>query len=469
MSQLRTSLYPFQRDTIDRAKGFNGRCILALEQGLGKTLCAISYIMETKSFPAVIVCPASLKLNWAEEFHKHYGKQVTILSGSDPKKFGSFIRSGDRVFIINYDILHHWVPVLQLIRPEIVVLDESHYIKNSTAKRTKAAAQLVFQADKFLALSGTPMASNPMELYTTLNMIFKGHMVSKTAFMNRYTNWYMGRYGIKIKGPKNMLELNTFLKNRCMIRYKVDDVLPDLPPYIRQTTLLEMTASQAAEYQRLQDEFDTWLLDRYPDRRVPASDFALVVTRFGYMKRAVAEWKLPAIIDSINNFLDGNEGKLIVFGLHRKILDAIWSVFAKKNKTNSDFIVRLDGSTSELQRHQAVFSFQNNPDTRLFLGQMTAAGVGLTLTASHNSLFTELDFMPVNHLQAEARNRRIGTTASFVHYNYLIMKDTIEETICDKLFQRQCAVDAVIDGKESTGHFNLVSDILRARFDRFNG
>ena len=464
-----SELYPFQRDTVERAKQFDGRCILALQMGLGKTLVALTYIIETESYPAIIVCPASLKYNWAEELWKHYNKRGIILYGTDPKKYGTLRLSNESVFIINYDILHGWLPELRRIHPSIVVFDECHYAKSLSARRTKACAELAMCTDKMLALSGTPMTSNPMELYPILNMIFKGHIVSRWKFMQRYTKYFDGHYGIKIYGTRNERELNTFLNNRCMIRYRTEDVLKDLPPFIRQTTLLEMTPSQKKEYEKLQNNFGLWLMERYPDRRVPRSDYAQLLSQFGYMKRTVAEWKIPAIIEQIQMFLDGNDGKLIVFGIHRKILDAIWDEFSKKNTKKSQLIVRIDGSTPLQVRSTSVHNFQTNPNTRLFLGQLVAAGTGLTLTASHHSLFTEVDFLPANHTQAEARNRRIGTTASGIVYNYILVKDSIEELVCNKLFEKQRAIDSIIDGKnESTSSFNLVRDLMRAQLNKFN-
>lgn len=438
------------------------------------TICAATYIMETKSFPALVVCPASLKFNWAEEFKKHFGKRVHILSGTNPAKDGPLLRNGEKIYVINYDVLYAWIPTLKLLDPAIIVCDESHYIKTTGTKRTKAVAQIAFNADKFLALTGTPITSSPLELYTTLNMIFKGHIVSKWEFMDRYAKWYRGRFGIKITGTKNERELNTFLRNRCMIRYKTEDVLPDLPPFIRQTTLLEMTRTQRQEYARLKEDFLTWLTERHPNRKVPRSETSALLTQFGYLKRQVAEWKIPAIIENIQTFLDGNDGKLIVFGLHKKVLHAIYAAFEKKNKKTKPFIVTLDGSTSLPGRASAVKHFQETPETRIFLGQMQAAGVGLTLTASNHSLFSELDFSPIAHEQAERRNLRIGTVANFVHYNYLLMADTIEEHVCDLLFKKSQTIARVIDGQgpvaqgaNMAGSFNLVSDLLRSHFDKF--
>ena len=231
--KLKTTLFPFQRDTVERAKAFNGRCMLALDMGTGKSICAITYLIETKSFPAIIICPASLKYNWAQEFYKHYDKTAVILEGRDPQKTGTITRSGDKVFILNYDIVPYWLPVLKAMKPEIVVLDEGHYTKNRSTKRTKACAELAYQANKFLVLTGTPMTKgDPSELWTCL-MLFQGKIVSQYAFMNRYCRWHKTKYGVKVTGPKNLPELNAFLTNRCMIRYTIDEVLPDLPPFIR--------------------------------------------------------------------------------------------------------------------------------------------------------------------------------------------------------------------------------------------
>lgn len=465
MSDLQSTLYPFQRDTVERAKTLNGRCLFALSPGLGKSVAAITYIMEEKSFPAVVVCPVSLKYNWAQEFFKHYKKHVHILSGTKPS--GKLARLNDSVYILNYDIVHAWLPYLLELKPAIVVFDESHALKNESARRTRACAHLALNTEHCLMLTGTPMIATPMDLYTSLNMLFKGHIVSKWQFMQRYTRWHKTRFGIQILGSRNEAELNTFLLNHCMIRYTTEEVLPDLPPYIRQTTLLEMTASQQREYNHAHEQFIDWLRENFPDKRVPRSEMTAVVTRFGYMKRQVAEWKIPAVLEQIDNFIDGSNDKLIVFGIHHLVMDAIYSHYAAKNKNKSPFIVRLDGTTSAVNKQQAVHHFQTNPVTRIFLGNILAAGTGLTLTASHNTMFTELDFTPANHLQAERRNLRIGQDASFVHWNYLVMKGTLEEQVAMLLFQKQKVCDMIIDGKEANVNFNIVEDLLQAHFDRF--
>lgn len=251
-----------------------------------------------------------------------------------------------------------------------------------------------------------------------------------------------------------------------MIRYKIEDVLPDLPPFIRQTTLLEMTRNQRHEYRELTNAFCEWLRKRYPNRTIPRSEEGAVLTQMGYMKRQVAEWKLPAIIESIEDFLQGSDGKLIVFAIHTKIMEALWEKFGKGRRPVA---VRIDGSTPAKARDAHVQRFQTDPSCRLFLGQIIASGTGLTLNASHHTIFAEVDFLPVTHTQAEARNRRIGQTADFVHYNYILMKDTIEERVCQTLFERQKVIDTVIDGRgvEEDGTFNLVQGFISDHLKNF--
>ena len=463
-----TKLYPFQRASVERAKKLHGgRCFLAHEQGLGKTLMAITLIIETNSFPAVVVCPASLKNVWAAEFQRHYGKEVTVLNGRKPQD--PLPKDGDRVYILNYDIVSAWEQKLLELAPKVLILDECQKVKHRTTKWTKSCDALARASERFLALSGTPMTGNPADLYTTLSMIAKGRIINRREFMNRYTRWYTDHFGNeRVVGTKNAEELHNALRDYYMIRYKIDDVIKDLPPYVRQTTFIEMTREQRAEYQKMRDDFTRWLAEHYPNRRIPRSDMALVLSRLSAMRVRVAEWKVPLIKEAIDNFLESNDGKIIVFGLHHKLLDPLTDCYKTHGEPGKPLLVRLDGKTPQKKRAEAVDAFQNG-SARVFLGQMNAAGLGLTLTAARHSLFAELDYLPTNHLQAESRTRRIGSEGSFIQYNYLVMKDTLEEAVAQRLFARQKAINRVIDGKNEeedakTDNFNVLGGVLADDF-----
>ena len=467
--KLRSQLYPFQRTAVERAKAFDGRCLLAMDAGTGKTLTSLTYMVETSSFPTVIVCPASLKYNWANELRKHYGLDSLVIDGTNVSKYSRRLPPDPHIYIINYDILYAYTDFFLHINPKLLILDECQYIKNLKSRRTKACAGLAYASDRLLGLSGTPLTRMPSDLYPLLNCIFRGQFVSLWTFEGMYCTRYKSRFGWKITGTKNEPQLNQFLTERCMIRYKIEDVLPDLPPFIRQTTLLEMTPAQKREYELLICQFREWLQMRYPDRKIPRSDETAVLTQMGYMKRRVAEWKIPAIVENIEDFLNGSDGKLLVFAIHTKVMDGIWEKFSSKGKKGHPMAVRIDGSTPAKTRDNHVQRFQNDPSCRLFLGQIQATGTGLTLNASHHTIFAEVDFLPVTHTQAEARNRRIGQDADFVHYNYILMKNTIEERVCQTLFDRQKVIDTVIDGRgvEEEGTFNLVSSFIQDHVENF--
>ncbi|MBO7722165.1 MAG: SWF/SNF helicase family protein, partial [Thermoguttaceae bacterium] len=163
-----------------------------------------------------------------------------------------------------------------------------------------------------------------------------------------------------------------------------------------------------------------------------------------------------------------NEGKIIVFALHHKLLDPLTDGFKNSGKPKKPLLVRLDGKTPQKKRAEAVDAFQNGP-ARVFLGQMNTAGLGLTLTAARHSLFAELDYLPTSHLQAESRTRRIGSEGSYIQYNYLVMKDTLDEAVAQRLFARQKAINQVIDGRSEEDDakmddFNVLGGVLADDF-----
>ena len=465
----RTELYPFQRASVERAKKLRGgRCFLAHEQGLGKTLMAITFTIETNSFPAVVVCPATLKSVWATEFERHYGKEVTVLSGRKPPE-APLPKDGDRVYIVNYDIVRAWEKKLLELEPKVLILDECQKVKHHTTKWTKVCCELARASERFLALSGTPMTGNPIDLYTTLYMIEKGNVIKRGEFMNRYTRWYRDWFGnVRVVGTKNEKELHNALRDYYMIRYKIDDEIKDLPPYVRQTTFVEMTREQRAEYKKMKDDFARWLAENYPDRHIPLSDLARVFSQITAMRVRIAEWKVPKIKETLDTFLESSDGKIIVFGLHHKLLDPLTDCYKDCGEPGKPLLVRLDGKTPQNKRGEVIDAFQNGP-ARIFLGQMNTTGLGLSLTAARHSVFAELDYLPTNHLQAESRTRRIGAEGSFIHYNYMVMKDTLDEAVAKRLFARQKAINQVIDGRsEEEGvkmdSFNVLGRVLADDF-----
>jgi len=163
------------------------------------------------------------------------------------------------------------------------------------------------------------------------------------------------------------------------------------------------------------------------------------------------------VLDWIDSFLENNpEDKLLIYGIHRVMINAVLEHYAKKKVG----IVSITGDTKMEDRQMAVERIQNDPNTKLFVGNIVAAGTGLTMTRAAYTLFMELDFVPSNHLQAECRNYRIGQNNPVFWY-YFVVKDTIEERVVKILMEKQNTFNSVIDGQsENNDTFKLLRDYV---------
>jgi SNF2 family DNA or RNA helicase len=471
---LETSIRQHQLDGITAIEQFDGRALIADEQGVGKSLTALGYIFKHNLFPAVIVTPASLKLNWVGEIKQHFPNKdsstIKVLSGTKPTGLSIGEQSPERgwIYIINYDIMTHWEKVFTAMNPKIIVCDESAALKNPSAKRTKTMLRLAHHCDKFLAMTGTPLQNNPLELYPTIHMIFKGNCMKYHEFRSRYCIMQERQFGRRraliYLGPRNTVELHNLLKAKCMLRRKANEVLT-LPPYTRSTLVYEMTSAQRKEYESMENDFINWLTGTYPDRNVPRSEFAAILTQCGYLKRECAKWKIPSALDWIDTFLENNpDKKLLIFAIHKAMIASVVEHYTKKRVG----IVSITGETKMENRQLAVDRIQNDPKTRLFIGNIHAAGTGLTMTRAAYTLFLELDFVPANHFQAERRNYRLGQEERVFWY-YYVVKSSIEEKICRILTSKDNTNEQIIEGnfEAHASTFNLLKEIMPEKFKGF--
>ncbi|MDR2170711.1 MAG: hypothetical protein LBP59_11260 [Planctomycetaceae bacterium] len=429
------------------------------------TIQAIKYIIDAQTYPAIVVCPATLKLNWQREFMMHFDKRSIILSSG---KTFELKPDNEAVYIINYDILKKWLPQLLNLNPAIIVADECHYVKSPFADRTKALAKLASNVPHFIGISGTPMTNHPIELYPILRMILgKDGIESRREFCTRYSKLVLTRFGFRYEGSRRLPELHKRLVKSCMIRRLITDVLPDLPEKTRQILPVELSKSNMNEYREMCMAFGEWYREKFPNKTQMDNDASLMLMKLGYLKRQVAEWKLPHIYDWIDTFFEESDGKLIVFGLHHKILDGIIDRYVSRGTKLHPFVVKIDGSVSIPDRQRAVDLFQDRIETKLFVGQMRAAGVGITLTASNQILFAECDFVPAVHLQAEDRARRLGQK-NHVLCTYLVADRTIEYHVCDILQRKQSTFQSVMDGGKKVDNMNMLHELLERLKDETN-
>jgi SWI/SNF-related matrix-associated actin-dependent regulator 1 of chromatin subfamily A len=432
-------LKPFQRAGV-RYVLSQRRTFLADEQGLGKTIEALAALQADGAYPAVVVCPASLKLNWLREIERWLpARGVRVLSGTranghSPVLGGAADAPAD-ITLVNYDILAARQPELSALGPRALVLDESHFCKNPGAKRTQAAQRLAASvpADGLvLALTGTPVMNRPPELIAQLRLI------------GRLRDFGSGvQFGRRFRGPDANLRLHWHLRARCFVRRLKADVLPQLPAKTRAVVPIEL--DNEPEYRLAERDVVAWLQSQpldlgELDARVAAALRAERLVRLNALKLLAARGKLHAALAWIHDFASSGE-RLVVFAHHREIQRAVIERFPGA--------LHLLGQDSHAARDAALRAFQAPDDehNQLIVCSLEVAGQGLTLTRASNVAFLELDWTPAKHDQAEDRCHRIGQQDA-VNASYLLAANTIDETIATLLERKRAVIGAVTDGRE---------------------
>lgn len=426
-------LYPYQRIGVKQIWKFRGRTLLADEMGLGKTVQALEYLrLSPKKRPAVIVCPASVKWIWDHHISEILNIQATIATGRTPPKKG--IKNTPQIIVINYDILANWLDYLKGIKPKILICDEAHFLKSPRAQRTRATKALAKQCKFMIGLTGTPLTNKPSELWSCLNMIRPDLYPALWSFRWRYCDPKKKPWGWEFNGATHLDELHTNLKKTMMIRRLKKNVLKDLPDKTRIVVPLEM--ENPKEYRKAATDFIKWLTSKSESKAAKAKS-AEKITQISYLRQLAAELKMKAVKNWIDNFFEENTGKLAIYAHHKAIIQSL-----HKTYPNS---VTIDGGTPQKQRKEHVRAFQNNDKIKLFIGNIKAAGTGITLTAASSLAFAELSFVPGDMIQAEDRIHRIGQKEGAMIY-YLVAKNSIEEKLCAILQQKQKIISSVLDG-----------------------
>jgi SWI/SNF-related matrix-associated actin-dependent regulator of chromatin subfamily A-like protein 1 len=432
-------LKPFQRAGVSYILE-RRRTFLADEQGLGKTIEALAAVEAAGAYPAVVVCPASLKLNWLRELERWLPQRSTrALSGNgngNGNGGGPAATPDADITVVNYDIVAARLEELCALEPVALVLDESHYCKNAAAKRTQAVQRLsavVPREGLVLALSGTPVTNRPAEL------------ISQLRILGRLEDFGSGaRFGERFRGADAHLRLHWHLRARCFVRRLKADVLPQLPAKTRAVVPVELR--NEAEYRLAERDLVAWLrsqpLDlRELDAKVAAALRAERLVRCNALKLLAARGKLDAALAWIHDFCSSGE-RLVVFAGHREIQRAVLERFPAA--------LHILGEDSAAARDSALRAFQAadaSEANQLIVCSIEVAGHGLTLTRSSNVAFLELGWTPAKHDQAEDRCHRIGQQDAVNAY-YLLAAGTIDETISTLLERKRAVIGAVTDGLE---------------------
>jgi SWI/SNF-related matrix-associated actin-dependent regulator of chromatin subfamily A-like protein 1 len=431
LTGLGGELKPFQRAGVSYLLA-QRRSFLADEQGLGKTIEALATLEADAAYPAIVVCPASLKLNWMREIERWLPARSTRMLGGTTARGPS---PAADVTVVNYDIVAARLEHLMALTPRAVVLDESHYCKSAAAKRTQAVQRLCAAVPRdglILALTGTPVMNRPAELIPQLRILGRLEDFGSGA-----------QFGQRFRGPDAYHRLHWHMRARCFARRLKADVLPQLPAKTR--AVIPVGLDNEPEYRLAEEDVIAWLrsqpLDlRELDAKVAAALRAERLVRLNALKLLAARGKLHAALAWMHDFLCSGE-RLIVFARHREIQAAVLTRFPAA--------LHILGSDSHRARDESQRAFQapDSRDNQLLVCSIEVAGQGITLTRSSNVAFLELDWTPAKHDQAEDRCHRIGQQDA-VNATYLLAADTIDETIAMLLERKRAVIGAVTDGRE---------------------
>ncbi|HEX4365107.1 MAG TPA: DEAD/DEAH box helicase [Solirubrobacteraceae bacterium] len=432
-------LAPFQWAAVRYALDAR-RCFLADEQGLGKTVEALATLEADGAYPAVVVCPAALKLNWrreAEHWLPH--RSVALVEGRVA------VPPQADITILNYEIVAAHGESLGRRKPRALVVDESHYCKNPQAKRTQAVRQLassVVTGGLRLALSGTPVLNHAEELVSQLRVIGRLEDFGSGA-----------QFARRFRGELSEERLHWHLRRRCFVRRLKSEVLPQLPA--KRQVVVPVALSNTKEYRLAEEDVIAWLRSQPLDLRelqakIAATLRAQRLAQLGTLQRLAARGKLAAALAWISDFLASGEA-LVVFARHVEVQEALIERFPDA--------VHLLGRDSAAVRDAAVEAFQAPDGPQLLVGATRVAGQGITLTRASNVAFLELEWTPAMHDQAEDRCHRIGQHDAVTAW-YLLAADTIDETMAALIQRKRGVIAAVTDGHQLDGD-GLVEAVVR--------
>jgi SWI/SNF-related matrix-associated actin-dependent regulator 1 of chromatin subfamily A len=443
-SKLSPKMYPYQVEGVRWLEAHKGSGIIGLPVGMGKSNIAASYAkIHAEDRPVLVVCPACVKYNWQREIKLWTGeKSILVLSG----KTGEHIGDSFKWVIANYDILAGWSEFLLARKFKYLIGDESTYINNPKALRSKAFIQLARTIPKRVLLSATPIRNRPSEFYTALNLVDRKQFSNRRIYLNRYCDPKHNGFAWVYKGLTNAEEL--FAKvSSVMFRKKKEDVFKDLPKKRKIIVPFALDNMTQKRYTKASSEFVDWAHTTETKTMADGKKHIETLRQLAYIG------KREGVIEWIGSFLESGE-KLVVFAWHTDAINDIHNAFKKQS-------VVVDGHIGSVQKQANIDSFQDDPKIRLFIGQITAAGVGITLTAASSLAIVEFPWTPGDLEQAMGRIDRIGQMSPTVSFYYLVGAGTVDEDTALLLDEKSKMLNTTLDGVAGEEIFGTsIADML---------
>ena len=435
---LAAGLYAHQIEGIAFLLG-RQRAILADDMGLGKTRQSVLALKEARpEGPYLVVCPAAVNTNWAREIEIVLPAAEIAVVGPEPTPEPGYAGW----VVINYDILAKHP--LQAHAWRGLVFDEAHYLKNYRSQRHRLSMELVKAVDDEAVvhlLTGTPLTSRPRDLFPLLQLARHALGRSFTSFARRYCDGYQGDYGWVADGASNIEELTVQLHGILLRRTKAEVL--DLPPKLRSWLEVEIASNVARQMSEAVLEL-LQPISRRGQIELEGETEAERRARQGWVlghlttaRNRLAIAKVRSTIPFVENAIEQGE-KVLVFSCYLAPVNTLRKHFGSK-------AVAITGEGPANRRQQLADRFQQDDEVQVMAAQITAAGVGLNLTAARQVVFNDLDWVPVNHWQAEDRAYRIGQQQA-VNVTYMVGSGTVDEFVRAVLETKSALIDQLVEG-----------------------
>jgi SWI/SNF-related matrix-associated actin-dependent regulator 1 of chromatin subfamily A len=433
---MKKTPFPHQEEAVEFLLK-KKKAILADDMGLGKTFEAILAMNKIRG-KKLIVCPASLKLNWEKEIKSVSSDPIVIINSG--KKWGKI--PGGAWVIINYDILKNFTSEIKKSGFKVATFDEAHYCKSINnnghggSKRARSFISIANAIDYIFVLTGTPITNKTKDIFNLLKAI--KHPLSKNfkMFANRYCDPVFNGFGYNYDGASNTDELNGLLKPFMLRRLK-EEVL-DLPDKIRSFIPVDVNIK---EYEKKVKE--------YMQKRSTFKSKHEHLVYLNAMRHILAKEKVKHTIELAENYLL-QEVPVVIFTHYKYVVENIVQKFG-------DEVVRVTGDETTTEKNQNVELFQSGKK-KILVANIQSGGVGLTLTKSNVTIQNDIGFDLGAILQSEDRTHRVSQTKN-VNILYLYADQTIDEKLTEMLEIKMENMTSVINGKSESFVEELILSI----------
>lgn len=474
-------LHPFQKicgrfmELVD----FNG--LNANQMGLGKTLNTIGVVVKNQLYPALVICPATVRTNWEREIYRAIGEPAYVLFGETPNDYdiGQLVFKNPKFILLTYDSIAGYeelkydkkneedIRVLEektvylysnminkFVKPKVIICDEMHYIKNDASRRNKGLEAL--ECKQVMGLTGTPVVNRPDELYAILHKIDPKTFDSKYQFMSQYSD---GKNGVR-----NVTQLYEVLQ-KYMIRYLTKDVFKQLPPVTSINEYVTLNAKYRKTYDKVQAGIMEFVM---ADGTVAAANITGVLAQIMRLKQVCTLAKIQRAADLAMEIYDSADEsdkhkKVIIFSQFVNLPAAVREI----HKRLSPESVMFTGQDNVQDRQFTVDKFQSDPNVHFLCCSTKAAAEGLNITAAGSVIFVDLMWTPKDHQQAIGRAYGRISDSHHVNAYYVLAKDTIDEWIEALIREKMEMIEKVVDGVERTRIEN--TSIAQELFKKMRG